>query len=138
MYDRLSDETLENDGQALFEKVSSYGRSFITMKVQAVDDEGNKVSLDESVSRMKCGHLGNMPVGVSKSFPLSETKEFKTARPNVSYRLKVNEFASLVRQSLCPSGKGDKPNSVWSGLKHLRIPEDGDTCTCLFDRTFSD
>ena len=51
MYDRLSDETLENDGQALFEKVSSYGRSFITMKVQAVDDEGKEVSLDESVSR---------------------------------------------------------------------------------------
>ena len=43
VYDRLSDETLENDGEALFEKISSYGRSFITMNVQAVDDEGNKV-----------------------------------------------------------------------------------------------
>ena len=51
VYDRLSDETLENDGEALFEKISSYGRSFITMKVQAMDDEGNKVSLEESVSR---------------------------------------------------------------------------------------
>ena len=36
VYDRLSDETVENDGEALFEKISSYGRSFIT----------NKVSLD--------------------------------------------------------------------------------------------
>ena len=98
VYDRLSDETLENDEQALFEKVSSYGRSFITMKVQAVDDEGNKVSLDESVSRMKCGHLGNMPVGVSKSFPLYETKEFKTARPNVSNRLKVYDFIDFDNQ----------------------------------------
>ena len=26
VYDRLSDETLEKDGQALFEKVISYGR----------------------------------------------------------------------------------------------------------------
>ena len=49
VYDRLSDETLENDGEALFEKISSYGRSFIAMKVQAVDDEGNRVSLDGSV-----------------------------------------------------------------------------------------
>jgi len=50
VYDRLSDETLENDGEALFEQISSYGRSFITMKVQAVDDEGNKVALYKSVS----------------------------------------------------------------------------------------
>jgi len=31
-----------------------------------------------------------------------------------------------------------KPNNVSNGLKHLRIPEHGDTRTCLFDRTFSD
>ena len=51
VYDRLSDETFENDGEALFEKISSYGRSFIAMRVQAADDEGKKVSLDESVSQ---------------------------------------------------------------------------------------
>ena len=38
VYDRLSDETLENDGEALFEKTSSYGRSFIATKVQAVNE----------------------------------------------------------------------------------------------------
>ena len=95
VHDRLSDETLENSGRALFEKVSSCGKSFITMKVQAVDDEGNKVSLDEFVSWMKCGHLGNMPVGVSKSFLLYELKEFKTAHPNASYRSKVDEFTEF-------------------------------------------
>ena len=31
---------------------------------------------------------------------------------NVSYRLKVNEFASLMRQSSCHGTKGDKPNNV--------------------------
>ena len=62
VYDRLNDKTYENDGEVVFDKVSSYGRSFITMKVQAVDDEGNKVSLDESVFRMKCGHPGNFPL----------------------------------------------------------------------------
>ena len=33
---------------------------------------------------------------------------------------------------------GYKPNNVSNGLKHLRIPEHGDTRTCLFDRSFSD
>ena len=35
--------------KALFEKISSYGKSFITLKIQAVDNEGNSVSLDGSV-----------------------------------------------------------------------------------------
>ena len=43
-------------------------------------------------------------------------KKFKTARPNLSYSSKVNEFASLMRQSSCPGAKGDKPNNVWSDL----------------------
>ena len=30
-----------------------------------------------------------------------------------------------MRQSLCPGTKGDKPNYVWSGLKHLRTDEHG-------------
>ena len=51
VYDRLSDETLENDGEALFEKISSCGMSFSAMRVQEVDDEGNRVSLDGSVSQ---------------------------------------------------------------------------------------
>ena len=37
------------DGEALFEKISSYGRSFVTVKVQAVDNERNSVALDGSV-----------------------------------------------------------------------------------------
>jgi len=49
VHDRLSDETLENDGEALFEKISSYGSSYLALKVQAVDDEGNRVSLDGTV-----------------------------------------------------------------------------------------
>ena len=40
---------------------------------------------------------------------------------NLSYMLKMDEFASLIRQSSCPGGKGDKPNNVWSDLKHLRV-----------------
>ena len=88
-----------------------------------------------SVSRMKCGHPGNS--NVKRVMTRSSILHVRMSK-NLSYKLKVNEFASLVRQSLCPGGKGDKPNSVWSGLKHLRIPEHGDTRTCLFDRTFSD
>ena len=65
VYDRLSDETLENDGEALFQKISSYGRSFITMKVQAVDDEGNKVSLDGSV--FKAQQCVEWPEALGKS-----------------------------------------------------------------------
>ena len=38
VYDRLSGETLENDGEVLFEKNSSHGRSFIATKVQAVSE----------------------------------------------------------------------------------------------------
>ena len=40
---------------------------------------------------------------------------------NLSYKFKVNEFASLMRQSSCPGAKGDKPNNVWSDLKRLRV-----------------
>ena len=88
-----------------------------------------------SVFRMKCGHSGNSHV---KRVMTRSSRLHVRKSKNLSYRLKVNEFASWVRQSLCPGGKGDKPNSVWSGLKHLRIIEHGDTRTCLFDRTFSD
>ena len=49
VYDRLSDETFESDGEALYKRMSSYGRSFITLKVQAVDNEGNSLSQDGSV-----------------------------------------------------------------------------------------
>ena len=73
-----------------------------------------------SVSRMKCGHPGNYHV---KRVLTRSSRLHVRMSKNLSYRLKVKEFASLVRQSLCPGGKGDKPNSVWSGLKHLRIPE---------------
>ena len=47
-------------------------------------------------------------------------KRFKTARPNLSYMLKVNEFASLMRQSSCPGTKSDKSNNKWRDLKHVR------------------
>ena len=46
-------------------------------------------------------------------------KEFKTARPNLSW------CASLMRHSSCPGTKGDKPNFVWSGLKHSRTDAHG-------------
>ena len=48
VYDRLSDETLENDGEALFEKTSSYGRSFIAV------NEFASLTTSESMSRY-CG-----------------------------------------------------------------------------------
>ena len=67
VYDRLSDETLENDGEALFEKISSYGRSFI-----AVGEEPSLhlVFYQRDVP-IDCGHPGNFPVDVvSKSFPM--------------------------------------------------------------------
>ena len=40
----------------------------------------------------------NMLVDASKSFPLYEPKEFKTARPNVSYKVKVYEFTDFDNQ----------------------------------------
>ena len=49
VYDRLSDETVDNDGEALFEKVSVYGTKFLALKVQAVDDDGNRISLSGDV-----------------------------------------------------------------------------------------
>ena len=49
-YDRLSDESLDNDEEALVGKVSVYGTKFLALKVQAVDDDGNRISLSGSVS----------------------------------------------------------------------------------------
>ena len=69
-----------------------------------------------SVSRMKCGHPGNSHV---KRVMTRSSRLHVRMSKNLSYRLKVNEFASLVRQSLCPGGKGDTPNSVWSGPQAL-------------------
>ena len=51
-YDRLSDESLDNDGEALVGKVSVYGTKFLALKVQAVDEDGNRISLSGSVSRV--------------------------------------------------------------------------------------
>ena len=42
----------------------------------------------------------------------SEFLETERRHKNLSHRLKVNEFASLMRQSSCPGTKGDKPNNV--------------------------
>ena len=42
----------------------------------------------------------------------SEFQETERRHKNLSYRSKVNEFASLMRQSSCPGTKGDKPQCV--------------------------
>merc|ERR1712209_129004 len=42
-----------------------------------------------------------------------------TNAQNLSYRLKVNEFADLTTSEFVSQYTGYKPNNVWSGLKHL-------------------
>ena len=42
---------------------------------------------------------------------------------NLSYSLKVNEFAALTISEFVSQYNGYKPNNVWSGLKHLRAHE---------------
>ena len=74
-------------------------------------NEFASLTTSDSVSRMKCGHPGNMLVDVvSKSFP------------DV---VKVVQKLGNTVFGLCPGAQGDKPSNVWSGLKHLRIPEHG-------------
>ena len=50
-----------------------------------------------------------------------------TLTPNIisfrGVRLQSKGCCCLVHQSSCPGAKGDKPNNVWSGLKHLRTHE---------------
>ena len=59
----------------------------------------------------------------------SEFQETERRHKNLSHRLKVNEFASLMRQSSCPGTRGDKPNNVRSDLEHLRAHEHGELST---------
>merc|ERR1712064_139325 len=42
-----------------------------------------------------------------------------TNAQNLSYRLKVNEFADLTTSEFVSQYTGYKPSNVWSGLKHL-------------------
>jgi len=53
VYDRLIAGTYANTGEVLFEKIISYGGTFVTLKVQAADNEGNSVFLDGSVFQAK-------------------------------------------------------------------------------------
>merc|ERR1712227_548259 len=46
-----------------------------------------------------------------------------TNAQNLSYRLKVNEFADLTTSEFVSQYTGYKPNNVWSGLKHLGTHE---------------
>ena len=50
-----------------------------------------------------------------------------TNAQHVSYKLKVNEFASLTTRSdeteSVSQYNGHKPNNVWNGLKHVRTHE---------------
>ena len=45
---------------------------------------------------------------------------------NLSYSLKVNEFAALTTSEFVSYYNGYKPNNVWSDLKHLRAHEHGE------------
>merc|ERR1711991_525744 len=46
-----------------------------------------------------------------------------TNAQNLSYRLKVNEFADLTTSEFVSQYTGYKPQNVWSGLKHLGTHE---------------
>merc|ERR1712136_645191 len=46
-----------------------------------------------------------------------------TNAQNLSYRLKVNEFADLTTSEFVSQYIVYKPNNVWSGLKHLGTHE---------------
>ena len=46
-----------------------------------------------------------------------------TDAQNLSYRLKVNEFADFTTSEFVSQYTGYKPNNVWSGLKHLGTHE---------------
>ena len=61
VYDRLSDETLENDGEALFEMISSYGRSFIAV------NEFADLTTSEFVSRYTGYEPNNVWSGLKHS-----------------------------------------------------------------------
>ena len=58
-----------------------------------------------------------------------------TNAQNVSYRLKVNEFASLTTRSdeteFASRYNGHKRNNVWSGQKHARDHEHGERRICI-------
>jgi hypothetical protein len=49
VHDRLSAETADSDGEALFEEVSWFAGDHLALKVQAVDDNGDETSLTEDV-----------------------------------------------------------------------------------------
>merc|ERR1712227_541260 len=46
-----------------------------------------------------------------------------TNAQNLTYRLKVNEFADLTTSEFVSQYTGYKPQNVWSGLKHLGTHE---------------
>ena len=57
-----------------------------------------------------------------------------TNAQNISYSLKVNEFAALTISEVLSRYTGYKLKHVWSGLKHLRIHEHvTDTPSKTFD-----
>merc|ERR550537_408577 len=46
VYDRLSAETTDNDGEALMQGVAYWSGQRLDLKVQAVNDDGSRTSLD--------------------------------------------------------------------------------------------
>ena len=65
------------------------------------------LTTSESVSRMRCGHPGNMPVDVvSKSFPGV---------------VKVVQKPREHSVCLCRGAQGDKPNNVWTRSRRRRL-----------------
>ena len=96
-------------GLILADSVDLFGHVPDDWRISAGYYEFASLTTSESVSRMKCGHPGNSHV---KRVMTRSSRLHVRMSKNISYRLKVNELASLVRQSLCPSGKCDKPNNV--------------------------
>jgi len=60
---------------------------------------------------------------VSKSSRVMWTSINPTNTRNLSFSLKVTEFADLQNSEFVSQHRGYKPSNVWSGLKHLGIHE---------------
>ena len=59
------------------------------------------------------------------TYPRSSRLHVRMSK-NLSYSLKVNEFAAFTTREFVSQYNGYRPNNVWSDLKHLRAHEHGE------------
>ena len=84
------------DGEALFEKISSYGRSFVTVKVQAVDNEA--VFLWTGL----CLKPNDVWSGLKHSRESQMSVTLKRYTVNASLQFERNPIAHCVVPERCP------------------------------------